>query len=103
VKVIDFLIIGFSKQTDENLTHSFVKTTIDQTGLNALDSYPSSMMELVVVIDSIFGSVKITSITKEELLQKIMMNCLDFIEISKVLILFYFNVHDFLVVNNLAN
>ncbi|CAJ2667104.1 unnamed protein product [Trifolium pratense] len=52
-------------------------------GLDASDDNSSSLVELVNVIDSIFSSVKRTSITKEELLQKIMMNCLDFVEISE--------------------
>jgi len=83
LKVIDFLLIGFSMQVDENLGHSFQKINVDQHCLDASDNNsPSSLVELVNVIDSIFDSVKRTSITKEELLQKIMMNCLDFVEIS---------------------
>jgi hypothetical protein len=82
VKVIDFLLIGFSMQVDESLSHSFQKINVDQHCLDASDNNPSSSVELVNVIDSIFDSVKRTSITKEELLQKIMMNCLDFVEIS---------------------
>ncbi|RHN52618.1 putative DNA replication factor Cdt1 [Medicago truncatula] len=72
-------------QVDENLGHSFQKINVDQHSLNALDNNPSSLVELVNVIDSIFDSVKRTSIsmTKEELLQKIMMNCLDFVEIRE--------------------
>jgi hypothetical protein len=66
----------------ESLSHSFEETAVDKTGLDASDNDPSSLVELINVIDSIFGSVKRTSITKEELLQKIMMNCLDFVEIS---------------------
>jgi len=74
VKVIDFLLIGFSMQVDENLSHSFQKINVDQHCLDASDNNPSSLVELVNVIDSIFDSVKRTSITKEELMQKIMMS-----------------------------
>jgi len=76
------LLIGFLMQVDENLGHSFQKINVDQHSFNALDNNPSSLVELVNVIDSIFDSVKRTSIIKEELLQKIMKNCLDFVEIS---------------------
>ncbi|OIW12007.1 hypothetical protein TanjilG_16118 [Lupinus angustifolius] len=44
----------------------------------------SLMLDMVNVIHSIFYSLKKTPITKEELLQKIIMNCLDFIEIREV-------------------
>ncbi|KEH26899.1 putative winged helix-turn-helix DNA-binding domain, CDT1 Geminin-binding domain-containing protein [Medicago truncatula] len=71
------------QEVDENLSHSFQKINVDQHCLVASDNNPSSLVELVNVIDSIFDSVKRTSMTKEELLQKIMMNCLDFVKIRE--------------------
>ncbi|GAU22537.1 hypothetical protein TSUD_296570 [Trifolium subterraneum] len=66
------------------------KNAVNQTeqvqwfGCIGSDDNPlTSLVGLVNVIGSIFISVKRTPITKEELLQKIMMNCLDFVEISK--------------------
>jgi len=40
---------------EESLSHSFEETNVDKTGLDASDNNPSSMVELVDVIDSIFG------------------------------------------------
>jgi len=42
VKVIAFLLIGFSMQVVEKLGHSFEKTNVDQTGLDASDNNASS-------------------------------------------------------------
>jgi len=53
-------------QVEKNLTHSFEKTNLDQTSMDASDNNPSSLVELVNVIKCIFGSVKRTSITEEE-------------------------------------
>ncbi|PNX76416.1 cdt1-like protein chloroplastic-like, partial [Trifolium pratense] len=72
------------QEVPENLYYSLEKINQNDIGLDASDDNSSSLVELVNVIDSIFSSVKRTSITKEELLQKIMMNCLDFVEISEV-------------------
>ncbi|CAL0332631.1 unnamed protein product [Lupinus luteus] len=44
----------------------------------------SLMLDMVNVIHSIFYSLERTPITKQELLQKIIMNCLDFVEIREV-------------------
>ncbi|WJX71522.1 hypothetical protein P8452_55506 [Trifolium repens] len=70
-------------QVQEKLYYSQEKINQNKIGVDASDDNPSSLVELVNVIDSIFSSVKRTLITKEELLQKIMMNCLDFVEISE--------------------
>jgi hypothetical protein len=67
-------------QVQENRYYSQEKINQNEIGVDASDDNPSSLVELVNVIDSIFCSVKRTSITKEELL--ITMNCLDFVEIS---------------------
>ncbi|KAI9073648.1 hypothetical protein K1719_044391 [Acacia pycnantha] len=44
---------------------------------------PSSLLGLVDVIYSIFCSIKRSPITKEELLHKILMNSLDFVEMRE--------------------
>jgi hypothetical protein len=82
MKVMAFLLIV--SQCRYKRTFIILKRKFNQNeiGVNASDDNPSSLVELVNVIDSIFSSVKRTSITKEELLQKIMINCLDFVEIS---------------------
>ncbi|XP_004512799.1 uncharacterized protein [Cicer arietinum] len=72
-----------SLEVPVNIGYSLEKTNQNQTGLDALDNNISSLVELVNVIDYIFRSVQRTPITKEELLQKIMMNCLDFVEIRE--------------------
>jgi len=46
-------------QVDENLSHSFQKINVDQHCLDASDNNPSSLVELVNVIDSIFDSVRL--------------------------------------------
>ncbi|KAK2421514.1 disease resistance protein RPV1 [Trifolium repens] len=68
-------------KVQENRYYSQEKINQNEIGVDASDDNPSSLVELVNVIDSIFCSVKRTSITKEELL--ITMNCLDFVEISE--------------------
>ncbi|KAK2350339.1 CDT1 protein a, chloroplastic [Trifolium repens] len=75
--------VSLLQEVQENLYYSQEKINQNEIGVDASDGNPSSLVELVNVIDSIFSSVKRTSITKEELLQKIMMNCLDFVEISE--------------------
>lgn len=69
-------------QVQGNLCYSFEQINQNQISLDASDDNPPSLVELVNVIDSIFSSVKTNAITKEELLQKIMPNCLDFVETS---------------------
>ncbi|KAK2367381.1 hypothetical protein P8452_55726 [Trifolium repens] len=75
--------VSLLQEVQENLHYSLKKINQKEIGLDASDDNSSSLVELVNVIDSIFSSVKRTPITKEELLQKIMMNCLDFVEISE--------------------
>lgn len=67
-------------QVEESLGYSFEKTDQNQGGLG--NKNISSLVDMVNVIGSIFQSVKRTPITKEELLQKIIMNSLDFDEIG---------------------
>ncbi|KAF1859409.1 hypothetical protein Lal_00009993 [Lupinus albus] len=57
---------------------------IEAAGLDTCHEASSSMLDMVNVIHSIFYSLKRTPITKEELLQKIIMNCFDFVEIREV-------------------
>lgn len=53
--LIGFLLISFSMQVEESLSHSFQETNVDKTGLDASDNETSSSVELVNAIDSIFG------------------------------------------------
>ncbi|CAK8540972.1 unnamed protein product [Lathyrus sativus] len=71
------------REIQENLCYSFEKINQNQISLDASDDNPPSLVELVNVIDSIFCSVKTNEITKEELLQKIMINCSEFVETTR--------------------
>ncbi|XP_058739372.1 CDT1-like protein b [Vicia villosa] len=72
--------VSLPREVQENLCYSFEKISQNQVSSDASDDNPPSLVELVNVIDSIFTSVKTNAITKEELLQKIMPNCLDFVD-----------------------
>lgn len=69
-------------QVEESLCCSFEKINPIQAGLDTWHQRSSSLLDLVNLIHSIFNSLKRTPITKEELLQKIITNSLDFVEIS---------------------
>ena len=69
-------------QVEESFDCSLEKTNQIQVGLDTWHKKSSSLLDLVNVIHSIFHSVRRTPITKEELLQKIIMNSLDFVEIG---------------------
>ncbi|KAL1356252.1 hypothetical protein HN51_008259 [Arachis hypogaea] len=72
------------QQVEERSGHSREDTNQIQGGLDTRDQKSSSLLDLVNVIHSIFHSVRGASITKEEFLQKILMNSLDVVEISEV-------------------
>ncbi|KAI5431559.1 hypothetical protein KIW84_035662 [Lathyrus oleraceus] len=75
--------VSLPQEIQENLCYSFEKINQNQISLDASDDNPPSLVELVNVIDSIFSSAKTNEITKEELLQKIMVNCSDFVETTR--------------------
>ncbi|XP_020213100.1 CDT1-like protein a, chloroplastic [Cajanus cajan] len=58
--------------------------TQNQTGLDTQHKKHSQLLDLVKVIHSIFQSVNRIPITKEELMQKILTNSLDFVDIREV-------------------
>jgi hypothetical protein len=66
---------------EESRGYFYKETSQNEAGLDTWPKKSLSLLDLVNVIQSIFHSVR-TPITKEELLQKIIMNSLDFIEIS---------------------
>ncbi|KAL5082706.1 hypothetical protein RYX36_011127 [Vicia faba] len=72
--------VSLPREVQQNLCYSFEKINQNQISSDAADNDPPSLVKLVNVIDSIFSSVNTNEITKEELLQKIMRNCLDFVE-----------------------
>ena len=69
-------------QLEESFGSSLEKTNQIQVGLDTWHKKSSSLPALVNVIHSLFHSFRRTPITKEELLQKIIMNSLDFVEIG---------------------
>ncbi|KAI5406860.1 hypothetical protein KIW84_053214 [Lathyrus oleraceus] len=75
--------VSLPREIQENLCYSFEKINQNQISLDASDDNPPSLVELVNVIDSIFSSAKTNEITKEELLQKIMVNCSDFVKATE--------------------
>ncbi|KAK7314809.1 hypothetical protein VNO77_33337 [Canavalia gladiata] len=72
------------QEAEENLGYSPEKTIQNQVGLDTQHEKSSLLLNLVNVIHSIFQSVKRIPITKQELLQKILINSLDFVEIREV-------------------
>ncbi|XP_061371199.1 CDT1-like protein a, chloroplastic [Gastrolobium bilobum] len=79
-----FVPVALPQEVKESLGYSFEKTNQNLAGVDAGNKKISSLLDYVNVIHSIFHSDKRTSITKEELLQKIIMNSSDFVEISEV-------------------
>ncbi|MED6120239.1 hypothetical protein PIB30_019028 [Stylosanthes scabra] len=73
-----------TRKVEERSGHSQENTNQIHSGLDTRDEKSSSLLDLVDVIHSIFHSVRGASITKEELLHKILMNSLDVDEISEV-------------------
>ncbi|XP_027357319.1 CDT1-like protein a, chloroplastic [Abrus precatorius] len=76
--------VSVHQEAEESLGNSFEKTNQNQAGFDTLHKKSSSLLNLVNVIHSIFQSVKRAPLTKEELLQKILMNSFDFVEIREV-------------------
>ncbi|KAI4351965.1 hypothetical protein L6164_006263 [Bauhinia variegata] len=72
------------QEVEEILGCSHEKTNQRHAGLATERQISSSLIDLVDVIDSVFCSVKFSPITKSELLHKILMNSLDYIEIREV-------------------
>ncbi|MED6133273.1 hypothetical protein PIB30_026857 [Stylosanthes scabra] len=73
-----------TQKVEERSGHSRDNTHQIHSGLDTKDEKSSSLLDLVNVIHSIFHSVRGASITKEELLHKILINSLDVDEISEV-------------------
>ena len=69
-------------QAEESLGYASEKITQKQADLDTQHKKSSPLLNLVNVIHSIFQSVQRIPITKEELQHKILMNTLDFVEIS---------------------
>ncbi|RDX86258.1 CDT1-like protein a, chloroplastic, partial [Mucuna pruriens] len=77
--------VSVPQEAEESLGYSFEKITQNQAGLDTRHKKSSPLLNLVNVITSIFQSVNRNPITKEELLQKILMNSLDFVNIVVLL------------------
>ncbi|KAI4347381.1 hypothetical protein L6164_008197 [Bauhinia variegata] len=72
------------QEVEESLGCSHETPNRIQAGLATEQQISSSLIDLVDVIHSVFCSVKYSPITKEELLHKIIMNSLDYVEIREV-------------------